>query len=748
MELSRTQKPYVCEILEVQWSPSVTRYYAGSEYDSLAPYTDLKSHGITPVEARIIYPDQENDPFSRFEIQPDLRTQQISFTFDDLGREADGSKRQTPDKEITKKFDDYGTSRCKIHYYYPQVDLLIADVWYGELQKPNFFGYSRVTVTASNGWRTREATIPKVIRPGQCPHQFGGEYTTLRQLETAGCRYDRHLGGSRGLLNPATSQPFTSCPRLSVADCTARWGHGLVYGGWSLNVPGYVSDGRSGNVSQTTKGLESLLVRPKRVIAGIMHVPACPILLFSRLPNSNNPEQGFVQIVAEIGEGPVYPITNITLNDRAPNANQWVLRGGEFMQPPIGYPGLAENFSLTSMFRMIINIGNPASVTAESLNAECDVVGNYEIAVYTAPSTYTRRWTDDRVWWIFACYENQRWGLGTEPDEFHVDKYITASTWGRKSVTFSHTDPETGVVKSFPHRRTSFNAILESQAAATQIADICRSGRLSVPFQWEGKYSIEPFRAFTEDELTDAPVFTDVGPNRNIVWVEGKEPSIAFTSIPEDQITNEIQLVFNEASNKGKDRPITVDDPNLKAVAGKARGTSFHANKKEYRGFGCNSLNESLKLAYSLLWYGEFDEGGIKNNLRGVLKVPLEYVWNLVRYQAIKLETQLLDDRLTPEANAWTHFRLLYINKIEHGMAELTVQGYNQEAMEAFEVESEDPPPNPVCSIDADCPTGFVCRNGVCVPIGPHEPPGCLPTLSGITFDETTGLLDVPPIDC
>src|SRR4051812_11915447 len=105
----------VAEYLKVTWDGSHTSYYATSAYHQTPPFTGI---GFT-IEPRIM-----GDPFRTFEINPDITTETIKLKFDDI------------DKDITGKFQTYGSGvRCELLYYYPDVDLTVS-VWFGQLVAP------------------------------------------------------------------------------------------------------------------------------------------------------------------------------------------------------------------------------------------------------------------------------------------------------------------------------------------------------------------------------------------------------------------------------------------------------------------------------------------------------------------------------------------------------------------------------------------------------------------------------------
>lgn len=369
----------------------------------------------------------------------------------------------------------------------------------------------------------------------------------------------------------------------------------------------------------------------------------------------------------------------------------------------------------------------------QSTSQTVEVVPNSALA-HSGSSGFSRQWTNDRVWCLLECWTNQTFGLRYPNTRVTIADWRKASVTGLQTVTYSHTFPD-GEVVNYVHRRTTFDAVLQSRPVAEQIVDICRSGALSIPFQHDGEYTIVNFVPFTVDELNNAPIFTDDGPNRNICW-DGGQPAIQISWTPDDQLTNEIVLTFEEASNFDQARPITVDDKDQQARAGRMIGTGYlQPVPEQFAAFGIRNLGEAIKLGYRLLKFGAFDQGGTQNNLRVRLITPVEFAANVKRYSPIKLVSALLDEFETPQAEPWQAFRVLNIKKIPGHRIEIIAQGYNRTEYEAFETVNVANPAPPGPTQPSPGP-------------GPTEIP-CIPTsLTGVTYDAAAGVIDIPLPQC
>jgi hypothetical protein len=234
------------------------------------------------------------------------------------------------------------------------------------------------------------------------------------------------------------------------------------------------------------------------------------------------------------------------------------------------------------------------------------------------------------------------------------------------------------------------------------VTDICRSGGISIPFQHESDFTIAQFRVATSGELSAARVFTDEGESRNIVWGEG-QPSIKLEQTPNDKVVNEIEMTFEDAATDDASRPITVNDPDQKLLAGRELGdNNLKTVPKKYSAFGVNVLGEAIKLAYRLMRFGEFDEGGTHNNLRATIVVPFEQALGLKRYDIIKITSDLITGFLSPEGNQFEYFRVIKMNKSANGTCEIVAQAYNHVAYTAFETNLDaDPDLHPLPTLRA-----------------------------------------------
>lgn len=677
---TKTGRPPCAEYLKVTWDTGVINYYGGAAWNDEAPFTGI-GHTIEP---RLKYADL-NDPFHEIEFQPDHRTDEIPVVFDDI------------DKSITALFQTYGSGvTCEFVYYYPDQSIT-ETVWIGQLQAPKIYGWKEIKTVATNGFKSSELVIPSGYKPKECRFMFAALLPDTDTRRSSGCYYDPPNG--QGVYKTGTTE-YTDCPRDEAA-CDIRMGtsDAKYFGGFRTDA--VTIDGGSGYLA-VSKGNASALKDPIRVVFGSAHISALPLLLWRRDGVGNN---GFVSTIWEICEGPISSISNFKVNDLLIASTGGTFGNGNMQtrlgtrgQPKTGYAPNVATFSSTALVFADYGRVNPANYSPSNLAAQCDVVGFSEVCVYTddSPVTKTRIWSDNRVWCLLELFKNQKFGLGYAESLFNILDWINAATWS--DVTVSHTvtplDTGTDPVKVLTSRRSTFNAILEGKPSGDQIETISRAGGISNPFLYQSQYCIQYFGKATTDEITNAPVFYDTTSSVNIAW-DG-EPKIELSQTPDNKLTNQVEIRFEEASNNGTERIFYVDDRNAKLKAGRQQGTdTFTAVPKAFNAFGITTFAEAVRLGYRMLWFGEWDEGGTMNNLRLTLTVPFEQVLGIKRYSVIKVVSQILDgftigvdDGVTDLTETPQYFRVLKIQRKAGGRAEITAQAYNHTAYTAFEVDA------------------------------------------------------------
>lgn len=683
LAMSNAGQTIACaEYLEVRWDTGVISYYAVSAWQNIPPFGNIGKI----IQPRIV-PSGKRDPFHELEINPDLRTENINITFDDT------------DKAITDNFQTYSSGvTCIVHLYYPDVSLDI-EIWWGQLQAPSIYGWKNLKTTITNGYRSRELTVPGRSRRKECTAQvFGGKLPDIEAVRSSLCPYDKHLGGSVGVNDPVTTAPYLDCPKTKEA-CIARLGTVKYFGGFNTDASAMSAPNQGNPYIAVSRGNASNLTEPIRVVFGLKYVRSNQLLLWRPLTPPGY-EDGWIDAVWEVCEGPVQDIYNFVMNGENIGWNYRNIRLGTRGQSATYYTPDVSNFSSVAHVRAQHSHVDTALISgAGDLNSECYVMGFNEVCVYTddAPLTKTRTFSADRAWCLLELYKNQKFGIGYAEALFEIADWMAVSSWLSTVVTFvaTYADGETLTVSS---PRSSFSAICEGRPISEIVEDICRGGAISVPFQHEGKFTLSTFHEAGAPELAAARVFYDSGDTPNIIREPGQPPMIELSQTPDNKLVNEIEVRFEESANGDIERPIIVDDPDQKLKAGRQLGESsrFLSVPKTYAGFGVSSFQEAVRLAYRLLKFGEFDEGGTDNNIRLKLTVPFEQTLGLKRYDIIKVVSDILDSFTLPSGivtdttrYAVEYFRILRMKKVANGRCEITAQAYNPTSYGNFESDGD-----------------------------------------------------------
>lgn len=716
-------KPAVAEIIRVQWADDDIRYYGASAYD-FPPFLDVKQYlddgngGTATIEPRLI-----SSGFHSYEKSADLRTEEIPLTFADS------------DNSIKDAFRTYGDgAKLDLIYYYPAADLFFSD-WFGSLMQPDSFGRGNVQCRASNGFKSPEFNINHRAKPQICPFVFGGKFT-VDDYRGNGCPYNRQLGGSIGNLNGGV--PYTECGKLE-SDCVARLGafpngKARYWGGVITDISPLQTD-NNGFLART-KGNSNRLKIPHRIIFGAKFVGDLENLYFRKEVNAGSPNNGFVSGLFFVGEGENEIIDEIFIADKRIEAMHLNVRTGSLGQSPTAYAPDVSGFSGTGHFFARYGPVNAATTELSNCPARARVHGYKKVRIYSDSDSYTESWTNNRVWSVLELYTNLRFGLGYPHSRFNIDDFISAADWTYQYVRF--TDP---FGNNYDHFRSRFDAVIEPRKASEVIIDICRAGRLSVPFQYDGKYTIAPLKALTDEELDNVRVFSDSGNSRNII-TEGVQ-SITLSKINDKQLVNHIELRFEDATRLDREVPLTFQDEDQKLLAGKAYGNGDSSPQdvpKNYVAFGCRERSVAIKLGYALLNLGEFDSGGIQNNLRISFDVHFIQALGLKKFDVIRVESDLLADE------DFEYFRIQTLRAATKTytvngasftafVVTITAQAYNHTYSTNLEILASSLPEPP------EEPDPYV-------PTPTPNPSPCNPDFGTIDYDETDGILEIPINPC
>jgi hypothetical protein len=161
--------------------------------------------------------------------------------------------------------------------------------------------------------------------------------------------------------------------------------------------------------------------------------------------------------------------------------------------------------------------------------------------------------------------------------------------------------------------------------------------------------------------------------------------------------------------------------------AGRSFGdTSRRAVERPYTAFGVTTIGEAARLGNLLLDLGEFDEGGLANNLRATFLTWYLSAVDLHKYQIIRIESDKLDQingaRAAQNLETFDYFRVRSMTRHSDLTVEISAQAYPVEYYERLELLTIGPPkpgqpPDPGGGFDPADPNG-PARGRVPFPVG------------------------------
>lgn len=705
------------ELIKVSWpSPDGAIAYASlpledaSASEVAALQAELGS-GV-PVELRLV-PEDYPAHFLPVSIDSSIGDEELDLTMWD------------EDGAISDLIVTHGEGvMAELFYWFPQVELLLP-VWHGHLRAEDEAEIDLIKLTAVQGFRSADATLPSRAHYDYCQRVFGGILETQAQIDEHGCPYNKHIGGGIGNNDPSTGQPWTFCDRASTASCTARGVNPLRHMSHKTVLLSVINNQSKGpRLLSTSGGNETNLKEPVRVVMGTRRVYDMKVMAYRRDLNNNNPENGWFIAYYELGEGPVGSISGarITVDGSTQNAVaiHYNYRLGTDEQAALGLS--THGYSGTAY--IVYNFGwvDPRNVDQNNCSASAITTGLNNIRAYTTESAYSSGTSNNRVWQIARMRCDKRWGYGEDYARLAmVDSWIPAATWAATNVQF--TDP---FGTNWNHTRAASNVELIERKVQQQIDDMCLAGRLSRPFLFNGKIHIEPLKALTSDELALAPVFTDTGDSRNIIWDDGKS-SLKISRKSDLDLPNRIECTIDDATNDYLETPIApIEDVNAQMRAGRIVGDkSRKVNVKKYSLLGVVHEAQAMKIAWGLLDLGPHDEGGLANNCRVTFKAWYIDTLDLHMAKVIKVASA----RLT--RYGFEYFRIIKMERDSNLHVKITAQAYNVDYMDAFETEYSSIPSPP----DVPDPS----------PFPPRDPVPCRLQIGDIRYENNQLIIPIEP---
>lgn len=674
----------VFELVKVSWpSPDGDIYYSVIQTDEVASVAPP----VSPIETRLI-PDGSPDWFLPVQLDATIGDEEVDLAFWD------------GDGVISDLLVDHGEGiKVELFYWFPEVELLLP-VWHGHLRQEDEAEIDVCQIKAVQGFRSSDAKMPRRAHYKECQAIWGGNLATQAEIDEHDCPWNLHLPG--GTVGEPGSDLLGPCKRRNRDDCILYLGNNanfmLSHATQTITVANDQTHGP--RLYSTSQGNETNLKEAVRVVMGERRLHEMTVLAFARDLNNNDPENGFFRALYEAVEGPIdaFRFPRITVSSVTQDADpfHYSERLGVTGQTPAQTILTEHSYSGTAHFRYTFGWVDPANISPGDASASAVVRGLNNIRIYTDEETYTEEWTDNRAWHIMRMLTDKRWGFGYDYDRLDIPSFIEAACWCANVVQFVDFNGD-----EFDHIRSLSHLELAERKVQQQIEDVCMAGRLSRPFLFNGKIHIVPLREMTEAELSATPVFTDEGDTPNIIHDE-IEDNVFKTTLKRSRISdldlpNRIECTFDPTDQDNLEQPVRpVEDIDAQLAAGRVVGDhSRKINVKKYPLPGVVVEAQAIKMAWSLLDVGPFDEGGLQNNLELKFKIWFLDALDLFPTKVIKLESSQIT------RYGFDYFRVKNIKRLGDLHVELTVQAYNEEWYETFETlfGSIDPipddPPDP-----------------------------------------------------
>jgi hypothetical protein len=650
-------RPRVQEVVTVFWQGGANPvHYANTAINQLSNFTGLASLGVTSVQAR----------FTRLQFLDIPRTS-------DLGDDSITLDFYDGDGAITTLWKASGEgTRVVVREYIEDVQLLV-EVFSGLLKAPDEMGGDRFKIKAATGFRSPNLPLPRRIIWVGCSALFGGTlrpdgsylFPTQADIDDNDCPYNRHIGGAVG------TPGHTSCPRNNPAACNTRLGDTLSYLGFDIYLENEVVGSGGNRFVASSRGNESLQKRALRVVYGTRVVKDLDLLGFQPQSGGDHPERGYLKSFWLICEGEIGSIYDFYVNGQYVPFNHLWGNVGKRRQPPVLFTTNTLNYSGTAVMRADVGPKDWRGITGSQLSAQCMVVGKSDVRIYTTPTSSTRGYTSNRAWCLLDLFTNKRYGQGFDPVRFDLQGWIDLAAWSDETA-YSVDESNSPVSIT----RTTFNADLSERTAQQQINDICLAGRYTLPFQFNGKLRVLPLK----NEVTSGvPSFTDEGTSgRNIVFENGRT-TLRLSQKPDSEVVNQLKVTFDDATRRYAETTFPYDDYDQQLRAGIAAGDrSVRVVSKSYGLLGVTTFAEAVRVARMLLDLGEFDQGGIKNNLRVKFTTwsPLVDALKLHPFKLIEVLSSKVQTHLEEPGIPFRYFRIMKMTRKPNLKMEIEAQAY------------------------------------------------------------------------
>lgn len=590
----------VAELVRIDWpSPDGAKVYSWwnclSDFAYTTPLTDWLN-GKPLIPAFVARDEQKAERFHNIPRTAAIGDDVIQMQFSNYGRVFE---------ELCYTWR--GGVRVEVFYFFPEIanaatgkSYTVISWFLGHLRKADRANDDFVDVTVASGFRSPRLIVPSRINGSNCQWYFNGEHAA--GIADNPCDYNRHLSGTRGLLNGGS--PFTSCNKTKAA-CLERMGDLESYGGDDVVAESSLI-GRGGDktVSRTV-GNESRLVEPIPVAYGEGNAKNLQLARYAKEyhPDEDHQDLGSIRTVFKISEGPIQEISNVKVMDRPlPRSGGLGLesRLGVQRQSATTFQPSMLNLNRTAHFRGDINPVDPTGVLAPDIVGSCSFKGRSTVPVYIADGSYTTAYTNNRIDCLIELLTNQWFGYRMDVARINLDDVVYLRA-----------------------KNSPFDAYVTPRTIQQLVEDICLAGvgddapGWFRPFVYNGKWR---FLAIEDIDTADpdVPRFkSNFGATRNILFDRGRnvvrlEPSYK----DDDDIPNAYTLVIEDKDHGNIERPLTFNADQDQYREGRRFGdNSKRRDPKPAAAFGLTQEAYARNLGEYLVKLGTFCTGGLENNL-------------------------------------------------------------------------------------------------------------------------------------
>ena len=565
-----------------------------------------------------------------------------------------------------------GGVRVEVFYFFPEIandvtgKSYTAVSWFlGHLRKADRANEDYVDVTIRNGFRSPHVLVPSRIQGSNCQWYFNGEHNP--GIADNPCDYDRHLSGSRGLLNGGS--PFTTCNKTKD-DCLARMGDLESYGGDDyITESTKIGYGEHKTISRTIGN--EIRLENMRVIYGRRHVKALHLKRYAKEynPSEDDQDKGTIRTVFAVSEGPIKSISAVKVMDRdLPRSDGLGLetRLGTQRQVATTYAADMLKLNRTAHFRGDINPVDPNGVQAQDIVGECIAEGRSTVNIYAADGSYTQTYTNNRVDCLMELLTNEWFGYRMDKARIHLQDIVDLRAYN-----------------------SPFDADVQMRTIQQLIEDIClaavgdNSPGWFRPFIYNGKWRILPI-INTDLTLSDIPqIKSDFGATRNVLFDRARNvPRLEPEYRDNDEIPNAYTITIEDADHGNIERPLTFNADLEQYYEGVRFGDySKRRDPKAVAGFGLTTEAPARIMGEFLVKYGPFATGGLLNNCSIKFTIPAvsSLALNLHENKIIKLPTadnDRLSAYLDKDGNQYQYFLVTGLYRNSKLELEVTCQAW------------------------------------------------------------------------